>query len=87
MHKYPRGAIRDDSEVWPVAQRPASLLHAYLGTTTRFFLFATCSPKHIAMDAFFTIAPPVPVDEPAVDVKFINYDDGTSDNHSGCTIA
>ncbi|KAI1790876.1 hypothetical protein LXA43DRAFT_1095092 [Ganoderma leucocontextum] len=43
--------------------------------------------KRIVMDAFFTIAPPVPVDEPVADVVFINYDDGTSDNHSGCTIA
>ena len=41
------------------------------------------------MDAFFTIAPAVPVeiDEPATDVVFINCDDGSGDNHSGCTIA
>ena len=39
------------------------------------------------MDAFFTIAAPVPVEEPVADVEFINYDDGTGDNHSGCTLA
>ena len=38
------------------------------------------------MDAF-TIASPVPVDEPSVEV-FVDRDDtGTSGDHSGCVIA
>ena len=39
------------------------------------------------MDAFFTIASPVPVDEPTTEV-FVDRDDtGSGGDHSGCVIA
>ncbi|KAI0370941.1 hypothetical protein BV20DRAFT_1052034 [Pilatotrama ljubarskyi] len=38
------------------------------------------------MDAFFTIAPPVPVESP-VDIPVDNDDYGTGGNHGSCTIA
>ncbi|KAL7282429.1 pheromone precursor [Trametes coccinea BRFM310] len=39
------------------------------------------------MDAFFTIAPPVPVDEPTTEV-FIDRDSvGTNGDHGSCIIA
>ena len=38
------------------------------------------------MDAF-TIASPVPVDEPTVEVSIDRDDTGTSGDHSGCVIA
>ncbi|KAI0350996.1 hypothetical protein OH77DRAFT_1430404, partial [Trametes cingulata] len=40
----------------------------------------------ITMDAFFTIAPPVPVEVPA-DIPVDNDDPGTGGNHGSCTIA
>ncbi|KAI0651368.1 hypothetical protein C8Q79DRAFT_1004663 [Trametes meyenii] len=39
-----------------------------------------------AMDAFFTIAPPVPIEAPA-DVPVENDGYGTGGNHTSCTIA
>ncbi|EIW62409.1 pheromone [Trametes versicolor FP-101664 SS1] len=39
------------------------------------------------MDAFFTIAPPVPVDEPTADVPIDLDDTGTSGNSGSCIIA
>lgn len=40
------------------------------------------------MDAFFTIASPVPVDEPSVEEILIDAEStGTSGSHSGCVIA
>lgn len=39
------------------------------------------------MDAFFTIASPIPVDEPTTEV-FVDRDDtGSSGDHSSCVIA
>lgn len=39
------------------------------------------------MDAFFTIAPPVPVDAPSADAPVDHDGYGTGGNHGGCTIA
>ena len=39
------------------------------------------------MDAFFTIAAPVPASEPVADVPVDHEDTGSSSDHGSCTIA
>ncbi len=44
------------------------------------------SPHYSTMDAFFTVAPPITIDEPTPEV-LVDREDGSSGDHSSCTIA
>ncbi|KAI0375663.1 hypothetical protein BV20DRAFT_8523, partial [Pilatotrama ljubarskyi] len=64
----------------------ATLLPSSSGLSATHPSRAYVSRPH-AMDAFFTIAPPVPVEDPTADVLIDRDDTGTSGDHGSCIIA
>ncbi|KAI0370929.1 hypothetical protein BV20DRAFT_225945 [Pilatotrama ljubarskyi] len=45
------------------------------------------APPATAMDAFFTIASPIPAEEPSTELPMDHDSTGTSGNHGSCIIA
>lgn len=88
-----RVRVRTGINTWPRRQHHQRTRHclAYLpGILSSQLPSSTPSPHpHIIseMDAFFTIASPVPADEPVEDILVDAESTGSSGNHGSCVIA